>query len=343
MGVVRLFTSLVETVSRSSETAASDKLEHLVSTYRDFAYLGARRTLADLVVVESQRLAERIARLTAPDLERLARRDPALGRKVARAQTAMRDQTRARVDPAEVWFGRNWQKESGLFPDFVLAADVAPTFAKSLKDVGEIMGSNAISAAATIRDLPLSLSEGYLEKQRHCFYLLRTNATHPNEVRLSLVEGSFFETVPKQKLLEGVWHQLLEASAVPEANRESVARLLAELKQSEIAQSRIIPRAAVRPRLRLMAEVHSDANPHQYDQVGARTANLILKAEWEDDTRWIQEALAAEAVEAVREGPGFVISLPTEAGAARLDHFRITHRLNGPHLVLQYRLPRRRA
>ncbi len=73
---------------------------------------------------------------------------------------------------------------------------------------------------------------------RSCFYLVRTHSQTYSQVRISLVEGSFFETLPKDKLMQAIWRQLLEARGVKEIEREQIVEILGDLDQSEIALSR---------------------------------------------------------------------------------------------------------
>ena len=60
-------------------------------------------------------------------------------------------------------------------------------------------------------------------------------------------------------------------------NRFSIRHLT---DQTIIASSQVIEKAAVRPRLRIMAEVHSEGNPHSsfYPEISEGSFNLILQA-----------------------------------------------------------------
>ena len=359
MGAIGLFAAMVGELSREPAKASDDPLESMAAPYRRFAYIGARRTLAGFVLAESRLLAERLRDFRAEDLARLEETCP---NAVVRVDRVRRCKADSHI--AETWFGKDWQKDSGLFPDFLLAWDERDTFAngalielkdtkgasvasfnstiptryKSLEDVHEIMGSHAVSAAAELRDFPYSLAPDYAISQRRCFYLVRTHAGNDTKVRLSLVEGSFFETIPKAELLRRMWDQLIASSGLQEVQRPEVVESLADLSQAEIVQSRPIPQASVRPRLRLMAEVHPDANPHAYEPILPRTANLIVKAEWDDDSRWIETGFADEGMKTAIVSDGLVLTMATGT-AAHLRYFRVTHKLNGPHLVLQYRMP----
>jgi hypothetical protein len=308
----------------------------------------------------SELLAERIRRLQPQEIAELRKRDPGLA---ARLDAVRRSRTCDEVTAQ--WFRADWKKDSGLFPDFVLASDERVSFGngallelkdtkgstlasfnstipsrhKSLDEVKGIMGSSAVSAAAALADFPHSATSGYFSRERPCFYLIRTCAATPKSVRISLVEGSFFETLPKGQLLARTWDQLLEASGVPEAERSPIVESLAGLDQAEIAKSRSIAKASVRPRLRLMAEVVSSANPHNYPEVGARSVNLIVKAEWEDDTEWVESSFAGEEIPAQAHADGSIFVQLLRGHPISLRYFRILHKLNGEHLVVQYCLP----
>ena len=363
VGVLRLFVSAVTTARATPDVAVDGTLEQLASAYGSYSYVGPRRALEDLVLSQCGAVVERVRSLTANQLSDLEQADPEFADKV-RGVRALGDSA-ATHEVADHWFRKNWKKDSGLFPDFVLALDGTPTFGdgailelkdskggsiasfnstiparlKSLAEVTCIMGSRSVSAAARIRDLPLSLCPGYLATQRHCFYLIRTHASQAQEVRISFVEGSFFETVPKATLLEDLWKQLLGSAGLTEEESATAVSRLAGLSQTEIARSRELGSASIKPRLRLMAEVHPDANPHRYDGLGPQTANLVVKAEWEHDTQWIKEVFAAEGIAVHCEEGHIQVQSPNGTPSLQLRHFRITHKLNGPHLVLQYHLP----
>ncbi len=267
---------------------------------------------------------------------------------------------------AAAWFGRrDWEKDSGVFPDFVLALDNAPTFGngsilelkdsdgsniasfnstipthfKSLAEVKEITGSRMVLEAAWLRDFPLSLASEYEDCPRHCFYLVRTHRRSSDEVRISLVEGSFFETVPKRELLQRIWEQILDESGATEEQKRQLLPLLSQLEQAVIARSRHVECASVKPRFRIMAEVERDANLHvSYPEISGRTVNLVIKQEKHHNWTWLQSAFKADSV---------IVSVDPEGEGARLlinGHlsvrcFSIWHRRNGQHWCLQWQLP----
>ncbi|MFA0759842.1 MAG: hypothetical protein NOOUEUKL_002525, partial [Candidatus Fervidibacter sp.] len=267
---------------------------------------------------------------------------------------------------AAAWFGRrDWAKDSGVFPDFVLALDDAPTFGngailelkdsdgssiasfnstiptrfKSLAEVKEITGSRVVLEAAWLRDFPHSLVSGYEVCPRHCFYFVRTHRRSSDQVRISLVEGSFFETVPKRELLQRVWEQILDESGVSEEQKRQLLPLLSQLKQTVIARSRHIEGASVKPRFRIMAEVESDANLHtSYPEISKRTVNLVIKREKHHNWAWLQDAFKADSVSVSVNPEGESARLLVNSGLVILC-FSIWHRRNGEHWCLQWQLP----
>lgn len=65
-----------------------------------------------------------------------------------------------------------------------------------------------VSRIASLMDGIPPSHEGYLKFERRCFYLVRTHRNKAN-VKLSIVDGSFFETVPKEHLLYRLFMQVL--------------------------------------------------------------------------------------------------------------------------------------
>ncbi|MBM4078012.1 MAG: hypothetical protein FJ267_20475 [Planctomycetes bacterium] len=271
---------------------------------------------------------------------------------------------------AAEWFGQpKWETGSGIFPDFLLGLDQQSTFGngallelkdskgdavasfnstiptryKSLLEVKRISGSKMVLRAGQLFDYPLSTAPDYLSRQRVCFYFVRTRSNDKQRVRLALVEGSFYETVPKDHLLEQIWKQVLDDSGMPATEQPPIIEFLGRLEQTEIARSREIDKASVRPRLRLMAEVHTDANLHTYPEIPARTFNLILKRKPGYDEHWIigeleQDGLVDSRTEQ-QDAEQFIV-VSAKNTELRLRYLVITHKRNGEHIVLQYKLPK---
>lgn len=85
--------------------------------------------------------------------------------------------------------------------------------------------------------------------------------------------------------------------------------------QTIIAASQTIEKASVRPRLRIMAEVHTEGNPHSshYPEILERTVNLIIQASSYDQK--VDELISKNVSD--------------------IERFSIQHKRNGDHIVFQ--------
>lgn len=144
-----------------------------------------------------------------------------------------------------------------------------PTKHKSLEEIDIINGTNLVSRITSIIDGELALNKDYRTIQRKNFYLIRTFKDSDERVKISLVDGSFFETVPKEHLIYHMFSNILQShlekkdiKISPELLNEISKSLSYITDQTIIAASQAIDKASVRPRLRIMAEVHSEGNPH---------------------------------------------------------------------------------
>jgi len=197
-----------------------------------------------------------------------------------------------------------------------------PTKLKSLEEIDVINSNYLVSRIARIMDGKLALDEGYLKFERRCFYLVRTHRGS-KKVKVSIVDGSFFETVPKEHLFNQMFLNVLRAHLkkkeikIPQATLEKVEEILSHITdQTLIASSQIIEKASVRPRLRIMAEVHSEGNPHSksYPEITEGSFNLILESS--PQTRKLEEEICEH--------------IP------KVEVFSINHKRNGEHVVFQF-------
>ncbi len=314
MGVLRLFLALINEIAQSPREMWQQQLDKLAGAYGDFAYIGSRKTLRKLVFCQTAIIRQRVEQASLQDLQA----DPNLDKKRLRRLSRCRQATNEEI--AAIWFGRQWDRDSGLFPDFVLAVDshntfgngailelkdseggsiasfnsTIPTRFKNLTELSLITKSQLVSEACWLRDFPYSLAPNYFREPRACFYLVRTHRRSHETVRLSLVEGSFFETLPKDELLRRVWQQILTESQMPEEQQEQVLPWLVRLEQAIIARSRHVEGASVKPRFRIMAEVEKDANIHAYPEILPRTVNLVFKREEQHSVEWLRYEFAKE-------------------------------------------------
>ncbi len=198
-----------------------------------------------------------------------------------------------------------------------------PTKYKSLEEIDVINGNDLVSRIAEIMDGELAKLADYERRQRNSFYLIRTYRGD-RRVKVSLVDGSFFETVPKDHLIYQMFLNVLRAHLerkridVPPETLKQVEEVLSHVTdQSIVAASQMIEKASVKPRLRIMAEVHSEGNPHSsfYPEISDGSFNLILQASPN------ASALKRNLPQRIPE----------------IEVFSIHHKRNGEHIVFQFR------
>lgn len=351
MGIMKCFLDIVNDLRQGKKDLTTYPLDMLAASHDNYAYIGNRRTLREQVLTLSSRLRTRISVLdNVPDDVP----DP--------------PQNGSNEDWVAWWYGcKDWAKNSGAFPDFVLAsvgekaeycwrgallelkdskggsiASFNSTLPSSCKDIQKL--SPIVQDAVRRYDLPSSQEPDY-SWERSCFYLVRTRATSPDEVRVSLVQGTFFETLPTKELLSQVWKQLFSEAGLQKIPNE-VVEALSSLQREEIAISRHIDGASIKPRLRIMSEVENDGNPHTYREIPPRTLNLIVKTpvveQAGDSDAWLLQSMEWFSQQAQAEGltvenadiPNTTFMVGREK--ISVDLRCIVHRRNGRHLVLQY-------
>jgi len=202
-----------------------------------------------------------------------------------------------------------------------------PTKFKSLEEIDVINSNNLVSRIAKIIDHKLAYNEEYFAFDRRCFYLVRTDNKSAH-VKVSIVDGSFFETIPKESLFYQMFLHVLRAHLkkekieIPQSTLAEVQEILSHVTdQTIIAGSQVIEGASVRPRLRIMAEVHTEGNPHSkfYPEISEGSFNLILKSS--PETKEIEAQLSNRIPE--------------------IAIFKIRHKRNGEHTVFQYKKEKR--
>jgi len=198
-----------------------------------------------------------------------------------------------------------------------------PTKYKSLEEIDVINGSNLVSRIANVMDGNVAVAEHYFKFERRCFYLVRTYK-ESKKVKVSIVDGAFFETIPKQHLFYQMFLNVLRAHLKKEKIEISpdilkkVEKTLSHITdQTIIASSQIVEGASVRPRLRIMAEVHPEGNPHStfYPEITENSFNLILQSS--PQVKELEKELSTRI-------PNIAI-------------FSILHKRNGEHRVFQFR------
>jgi hypothetical protein len=193
-----------------------------------------------------------------------------------------------------------------------------PTKYKSLDELNKINGNDLILKIASIMDGKIASREDYHSFQRRCLYFIRTNRNNNNKIKLSIVDGSFFETVSKEQLFQEMFMNILNKEGnMPE-------KLIKELReyipsdQTIVAASQDIIKASIKPRLRVMAEVHTEGNPHSssYPEIKEKSFNLIL-----------QESGYSDQIKA---------EIESRIHGTSIDMFIIKHKRNGNHIVFRY-------
>jgi hypothetical protein len=321
MGICKLFFRIAHYLNENPHQLASASLEDIAAQYRPYAYIGARKSLHEFVQERAQEVG---------------------------------------IDPAK-WFGtKKWQSNSGAFPDFVLACEPhSPLGNGALLELKDSAGDQIASFNSTLPSARKQISrltkmvrtavQNYESKrgcacpdERDCFYLVRTKNKNQDACRLSIVQGTFFETIPNQELLKSLWKDLLEQSGVPIEQHKEILDYLAKLERDQIAESRVIERAAIKPRLRIMSEVVADANPHKYQEIRERTVNLILKAPSEGGResleRWILHCFSTDNLPAKPVSDDVFVVSDDSGCQVNCRIAWVEHKLNGLHLVVQVQL-----
>jgi hypothetical protein len=198
-----------------------------------------------------------------------------------------------------------------------------PTKYKSLEEIDVINGNNLVSRIAAVKDGELARNKEYFRFERRCFYLIRTHKGS-EKVKISIVDGSFFETVPKEHLFYQMFLKVLQEHLkkkemeISKEDFEKVKETLSHITdQTIIASSQNIEKASVRPRLRIMAEVHPEGNPHSrfYPEITEYSLNLILQPS--PETTKLKKELSTKIPE--------------------IEVFSIHHKRNGEHIVFQFK------
>jgi hypothetical protein len=199
-----------------------------------------------------------------------------------------------------------------------------PTKYKNLEEVDVINGNNLVSRIISIIDGELASDKSHRIFQRRNFYLVRTYKDDDEKIKISIVDGSFFETVPKEHLIYQMFLNILRGHLekrdikIPSEIIKQIEEALSYITdQTIIAASQTIENASVRPRLRIMAEVHTEGNPHSsiYPEISERSVNLIIQL----------SAYEKEIMELISN----------EVSDVKI--FSIKHKRNGEHLVFQYK------
>lgn len=328
MGILDCFLTLAEHIQGYQEKS----LDEIASAFQPYSYIGNRKTLESL---------------TRAHVEELMKRSP---------QKFIDDKSCLKH-----WYNDNWKTDSGVFPDFVLARSPIACFGNGalleLKDSsgGQIASFNSTlpsnkKQVGKLSPLVLKAIENYETlmgmkfdpmEERDCFYLIRTHKSDNQKTRLSIVQGTFFETLPTSELLKEVWQGLLKQTKLTQRQIEKLLPHLAELERAEIAITRQIQGASVKPRLRIMSEVDKNGNPHTYKEICPKTFNFIWKPFPDTEETTLEKVagwLRDQGLEA-NQTEGGKWQMQEIASSQLFELKLIQHKRNGVHAVLQMELP----
>lgn len=236
----------------------------------------------------------------------------------------------------------------GRFPD--LAIRVNPGGEPSGGELVELKDSRSYSVSSFNSTIPSGkkviaditggksnvVREGMLARgddihalpDRDVFYLVR-GRKHGN-MKICLVHGSFFETVPVDELIQDSFSQALN-ERLREEDEEISAELRALItglfsRQDTFSKVRHVENASVRLRFRVMTEVNRHGNilsSRSYPKIKDNTISLVLP--------YKDEGARAQQKSYIR----MAISKSEWEAGSELD---IHHPLNGDFLVLSYAL-----
>jgi hypothetical protein len=161
--------------------------------------------------------------------------------------------------------------------------------------------------------------------ERDVFYLIRGQKN--GKVKVTLVHGSFFETVKVKELITNSFRQVLQERLaeskieIDEKTREILETVFSE--QESFSKVRNVENASVKLRFRIMTEVKAEGNilnEKKYPQILDNTLNFVLPSHSADDDR-----LNFDKMELV-------------FGDSEFESFHIKHHFNGNFLVFQVKL-----
>ncbi len=329
MSILKAYLQIAERLSQTSDVKTKLSLDEIASACDHYAYIGARKFLKQETLNRAEQLPNKTG--TTPE------------------------------SWIQQWYGgRKWETDSGVFPDFVLAYQNNGAFGDgALLELKDAKGASIASFNSTLPiarkalsglsllvggsvkrwDTPFAQQTGYPD-ERDCFYLIRTYCENSAKVRMSLVQGTFFETLSTQELLKAVWQELLRGKAT-ETELEQVAEVLSRIDRTDISSTRRIIGASIKPRLRLMSEIEAEGNPHTYDEIPPRTFNLIVKPNTDkyDEFQQMLDGWAQQEGLQLRWRNQGECELSSTNTVLIVHVFPMKHKRNGIHWVCQTKLP----
>lgn len=164
--------------------------------------------------------------------------------------------------------------------------------------------------------------------EREVFYLVR--GKKQEKCKITLVHGSFFETIDVKDLIAKSFNQVLQESidrtqtVLDEKTKEILETIFSE--QSSFSRVRNVENASVKLRFRIMTEVKAEGNilnPRKYPEILDNTLNLVFPSPAEETDNLNFDKMRIVFGENI----------------ADLFHiFHIKHHFNGNFLVFQQSL-----
>ena len=167
---------------------------------------------------------------------------------------------------------------------------------------------------------------------RQVFYLIR--GRRRSNVKVCLVHGKFFETVPVSTLISESFGQALEerldelGTSLSASMKRRLLNLFSE--QETFSRTRSVENASVRLRFRVMTEVKAGGNilnQNQYPQIGDNTLNFAAPCHNEAEQKLLIDRMKI-AFEQMNITNLF----------SQLEIFTLQHHFNGPFLIFQTNL-----
>ena len=167
---------------------------------------------------------------------------------------------------------------------------------------------------------------------RQVFYL--TRGRKRSNVKVCLVHGKFFETVPVSTLISESFGQALEerldelGTSLSASMKQKLLDLFSE--QETFSRTRTVDNASVRLRFRVMTEVKAKGNilnQNQYPQINDNTLNFAVPCHSEAEQKQHIDRLKIAFEQ---------MNIPNLF--AQISHFTLQHHFNGPFLIFQTNL-----
>ncbi|WP_456398667.1 hypothetical protein [Palaeococcus sp. (in: euryarchaeotes)] len=300
----------------SGKISLHDGLEKIIltSSLSDLAYVDGRKTAHDLGFDVWKKLK--------PSDERLKQK---LGLKnlYTNSQAFPDFMFKSRVNNGQLVGGEILELKDAQGGNIASFNSTIPTEYKTLKEIERLNGQKGktVIKIAELLDENSKNAEWRIYK-RKCFYMIRTHKKHQDKIRVSIVDGAFFETIPERELIPSMFQNIFDRHAgeyeIPDNIREDARQVFRYLTDHIlISFSQDITNASIKPRLRIMAEATKEGNPHWREYgIPEKTFNLIIKADG--------EAKIVEDIIKKRE--------------MRIQKHKIKHRNDGEFLVFSYRV-----